>query len=102
MDVTPPSGLRFAYWLGAVFDGAMLVPLLLPAAAGALLGLDRFDPGSDYRYDKTHLVPFGEFIPAGFRWFTTLMNIPLGDFNRGPANPPQRDCANTCTISVCC
>ena len=29
-------------------------------------------------------MPFGEFIPTGFRWFTELMNIPLGDFNRGP------------------
>lgn len=37
-----------------------------------------------YRYDKHHLVPFGEFIPPLFRWFTNLMNIPLGDFNRGP------------------
>ena len=35
------------------------------------------------RYDKHHLVPFGEFIPQGFRWFTNAMNIPLGDFNRG-------------------
>src|SRR5262249_40962730 len=42
-----------------------------------------------YRYDKQHLVPFGEFIPAGFRWFTTLLNIPLGDFNRGARNPPS-------------
>jgi len=40
--------------------------------------------GGIYRYDKHHLVPFGEFIPSGFRWFTNLMNIPLGDFNRGP------------------
>jgi apolipoprotein N-acyltransferase len=46
-------------------------------------------PGTGYRYDKTHLVPFGEFIPTGFRWFTELMNIPLGDFNRGPLNPPS-------------
>jgi apolipoprotein N-acyltransferase len=38
-----------------------------------------------YRYDKHHLVPFGEFIPTGFRWFTNLMSIPLGDFTRGPA-----------------
>ena len=36
-----------------------------------------------YRYDKHHLVPFGEFIPPMFRWFTEMMNIPLGDFNRG-------------------
>lgn len=36
-----------------------------------------------YRYDKHHLVPFGEFVPPGFRWFIDLMNIPLGDFNRG-------------------
>ena len=47
------------------------------------------DPGAGFRYDKTHLVPFGEFIPTGFRWFTELMNIPLGDFNRGPARPPS-------------
>jgi apolipoprotein N-acyltransferase len=42
-----------------------------------------------YRYDKQHLVPFGEFIPTGFRWFTTLLNIPLGDFMRGVRNPPS-------------
>jgi apolipoprotein N-acyltransferase len=38
-----------------------------------------------YRYDKHHLVPFGEFVPWGFRWFVNLMSIPLGDFARGPA-----------------
>lgn len=36
-----------------------------------------------YRYDKHHLVPFGEFIPWGFRWFVNLMHIPLGDFTSG-------------------
>jgi apolipoprotein N-acyltransferase len=36
-----------------------------------------------WRYDKHHLVPFGEFIPPLFKWFTAMMNIPLGDFNRG-------------------
>ena len=36
-----------------------------------------------WRYDKHHLVPFGEFIPPLFKWFTRMMNIPLGDFNRG-------------------
>ena len=44
---------------------------------------------SEYRYDKHHLVPFGEFIPTGFKWFTRMMNIPLGDFNRGPVTAPS-------------
>ena len=38
-----------------------------------------------YRYDKHHLVPFGEFIPLGFRWFIDMMHMPLGDFARGEA-----------------
>ncbi|TKC89682.1 apolipoprotein N-acyltransferase [Trinickia terrae] len=42
-----------------------------------------------YRYDKHHLVPFGEFVPWGFRWFVDLMKIPLGDFARGaPVQKP--------------
>jgi apolipoprotein N-acyltransferase len=50
-----------------------------------------FSPGAAkaYRYDKHHLVPFGEFIPPGARWFVNMMNIPLGDFTRGdPLQPP--------------
>ena len=39
--------------------------------------------GANYRYDKHHLVPFGEFVPPGFRWFVDMMAIPLGDMERG-------------------
>lgn len=41
------------------------------------------------RYDKHHLVPFGEFIPPLFKWFTQMMNIPLGDFSRGAIGQPS-------------
>jgi apolipoprotein N-acyltransferase len=55
----------------------------------SVAGLSRDAPQPFYRYDKHHLVPFGEFIPTGFRWFTEMMNIPLGDFARGPLVPPS-------------
>jgi len=50
-----------------------------------------FAPGREqpYRYDKHHLVPFGEFIPPLFRWFTEMMHIPLGDFARGSVGQPS-------------
>jgi apolipoprotein N-acyltransferase len=41
-----------------------------------------------YRYDKHHLVPFGEYIPFGFSWFVKMMALPLGDFNRGRLDQP--------------
>lgn len=44
--------------------------------------------GQAYRFDKHHLVPFGEFVPPGFRWFVDMMRIPLGDMVRGGAVQP--------------
>ena len=91
-----PDGLGDA--LRAAFDGerAALVGVPLGEAASgytnSVMGLSRAaaaDPAATYRYDKHHLVPFGEFIPPGFRWFVDLMNMPLGDFNRGPLVAPS-------------
>lgn len=51
--------------------------------ANSVLGFSPSSAKPSYRYDKHHLVPFGEFIPLGARWFVDMMNIPLGDFERG-------------------
>lgn len=52
--------------------------------ANSVLGFSPAGDSAAYRFDKHHLVPFGEFIPAGARWFVEMMRIPLGDFTRGP------------------
>ena len=39
--------------------------------------------GKQASFRKRHLVPFGEFVPWGFRWFVDAMRIPMGDFSRG-------------------
>jgi apolipoprotein N-acyltransferase len=33
-------------------------------------------------------VPFGEFTPTTFKWFTQMMSLDYGDFNRGSINQP--------------
>lgn len=72
------------------------------AASDALQGRSIHPDAGFYRYDKHHLVPFGEFIPPLFRWFVQLMNIPLGDFSRGALPQPawswagQRIAPNIC------
>jgi apolipoprotein N-acyltransferase len=54
------------------------------------------------RYSKRHLVPFGEFIPWGFRWFVDLMRMPIGDQQRGAADqPPLRLAGQRIAVNIC-
>jgi len=105
-----PQQLPPGYWLAlrqrfATGTQAALIGMPLgnfeQGYTNSVVGLRPGDAQA-WRYDKHHLVPFGEFIPPGFRWFTDLMNIPLGDFARGPLGQPpfewqgQRLAPNVC------
>ena len=94
-----PGQLPQGYWLAlqqrfSKGDQAALIGVPLGSYAdGYTNSVVGFKPGQSkpWRYDKQHLVPFGEFIPPWFRWFTDLMSIPLGDFNRGALPQPTFD-----------
>ncbi len=86
-----PKQLPAGYWDALIrrySQGAQAALIGMPLGSlsegytNSAVGLSPGRPA--WRYDKHHLVPFGEFIPPGFRWFTELMHIPLGDFGRGP------------------
>src|SRR5476649_1180148 len=67
------------------------IPLADSATAyfNSVIGMPSTAATSYYRYDKHHLVPYGEFIPYGFRWFVNLMSIPLGDITSGANIQPS-------------
>jgi apolipoprotein N-acyltransferase len=53
-------------------------------------------------YRKVHLVPFGEFIPWGFRWITNILQIPLADMGRGDAAQAPLEVAGTRVAVALC
>jgi apolipoprotein N-acyltransferase len=89
-------------FLDAVDPGYLrdIARIAVERRADVLIGVPIRDPGGRYfnsvisvgaspsqRYDKSHLVPFGEFVPAGFGWIVKTFAIPLSDFSLGPENP---------------
>ena len=53
-------------------------------------------------YAKSHLVPFGEFVPTGFGWLVAMMRIPLGEFARGaPDQQPLAVAGQRVAVNIC-
>ena len=84
-------------------------------AAGLLVGVpERAADGRYYNsmlaldgigqqtYRKSHLVPFGEFIPPGFAWIVEVLHIPLSDFSRGaPGQGPLALAGQRLAVNIC-
>lgn len=84
------------------FDGPALAAIDAAKATGASVAFNSFyreAPGRYYNvlwlasddarpaqlaYRKHHLVPFGEYVPLGFRWLVDALGIPMADQTPGP------------------
>ncbi len=54
------------------------------------------------RYDKQHLVAFGEFVPPLFAWVYQWLQIPMSDFNPRSDEPrPMRLAGHSVAVNIC-
>lgn len=58
--------------------------------------------GAGGAYRKRHLVPFGEFIPPGFKWVLAVLHIPMSDFaSGGPRQAPLEAAGTRFGVAIC-
>src|SRR5258708_8471780 len=89
-------------FLDAVDPGYLrdIARIALERRADILVGVPIRDPDGRYfnsvisvgtspsqRYDKAHLVPFGEFVPPGFSSIVKPLATPLSHFSLSSKNP---------------
>lgn len=90
-------------------DGDMLIGTFERDEKGFYNSVFTLGSSVEQHYRKNHLVPFGEFIPLRFvlgPLINDVLNIPMGDLERGGANQKplevagQRVAANICYEDV--
>ena len=113
--VLPETALpRFLDLVDPAFLG-QLKAIALRNGGDLLLGVPTRTPPGVYRnsvislgvsppaaYDKSHLVPFGEFVPPGFGWILGVLQIPMSDFSRGGAmQRPMAVAGQRVAVNIC-
>ena len=108
MQYVPPSYLQTFRDFAQQRKAAVIFGVFLEEPRGhyfnsavAYLSNESPDDANLRRYSKRHLVPFGEFIPPGFRWFVDLMKMPIGDQRRGATAQPLALRGQQVAVNIC-
>ena len=82
--------------------GDMLLGIAIGDSTRYANGAISLGQSKEQHYSKTHLVPFGEFVPPGFAWFLALANIPMSDFTPGAKlQVPMSIAGQKVAVNIC-
>ena len=83
-------------------QGDMLFGIALGDSAGYANGAVSIGASREQHYSKSHLVPFGEFVPPGFSWFLSLASIPMSNFTPGSTKQaPLEIAGQKIAVNIC-
>jgi apolipoprotein N-acyltransferase len=78
-----PNLQSYAQRTGSHLAVGLLIADSQTEYTNSLVGIDPQVGAKLYRYNKQHLVPLGEFVPKGLRWFVDMIGIPMSDQTPG-------------------
>lgn len=102
LDQIPNAYLEELHRLALREQGDVVLGIAIGDATRYANAAFAFGASGMQRYDKVHLVPFGEIVPPGFRGLMRLIDIPLSDFTPGAEDqPPMHFGDQRVAIDIC-
>ncbi len=103
LDLVDPAYIERLKAIATRNGGDLLLGVPLRASPGVYMNsVISLGVSPPVAYDKSHLVPFGEFVPPGFGWVLGVLKIPMSDFSRGGAmQRPMPVAGQRVSVNIC-